>query len=48
MDVIKDGLAVGVEAHASKEHDFVLISDQFMAPARRGSVPIHGYRAPSV
>jgi len=48
MDVVKDGLAVAGEVHAAEEHQFRLVGNEAVAPARSRYITKHRYSGPAV
>ena len=48
MDVEKDRFTVWTEVHSAKEHNFLIVCHESMAPARPGDVPVHSYCSPLI
>ena len=47
-NVVKDGLTVCAQVHASKQHDLVLVRNNFVSPPGSWNVTVDGDGSPSV
>ena len=48
MDIIDYRFVVAAKVHTAKEHNFLVVRDEAVAPARARDVAIHGYGNPAV